>query len=193
MVIGAGNLDQSGRRQARSSMSAAISRGQDRRVLAAHHQGGRGDALEQRPAVGGTARAIARRVEAVEEAAVALGDALRGPGAPAARGSATVSRGSSRKLASAASSVSCRAGRDRPRRCMVWSRSAGIDGRLSMMTSALSPLRDARPRRPSRCGRPSSGRPGSSAPSPWRPPRRAGRPRSPRWRRRASGAHSLAP
>ena len=45
-------------------------------MLAPHDQGRRGDAPEQRPVVGGAARAIGLRIEAVHEASVSLDDAL---------------------------------------------------------------------------------------------------------------------
>ena len=56
-------------------MSAAISRGRIGECSPRTSRVGRGDAVEQRPAVGGTPPAVAGRIEAVEEPALALGDA----------------------------------------------------------------------------------------------------------------------
>ena len=122
----------------RVSMSSRHRAGQDRRVLAPHEQGRRGDALEQRPAVGGPARAVGLRDRSGRGSGRRARRCPPAPGARAARAPPPSRAGSSRKLASAVASVSWRRGPRWPAAVHRSSRSAGSDGRLSMMTSAES-------------------------------------------------------
>ena len=134
-MIGAGNLDQPHVGDALEDV-LRHGDGQDRRVLAAHHQGRRGDALR---AAARRRRADARRWSRGRTgrgSAPRAPRSPRGPGgraAPGPRWSRPAGAGSS---PGRQSNVSCRRGPRCPRRCMALRRSGGSDGRLSMMVSA---------------------------------------------------------
>ena len=118
------------------------------------------------------------RVEAVDEAAVALGDALPGQVVQQSRVGHRLAR---QQAEAPEGGRATRGGSARDGRAGAWppvARPGSTAGCRRRRAPRCGP--GTRRRRPSRCAHPSSARPASSAPSPWRRPPRGDRPRSPR-------------
>ena len=122
MVVGVGYLDEPGAGQLRAKALGHRAR-EDRAPLSADHERRCGDSREERPAVDRHARRVARRIEPRLTAPSRHATLSRARWASRA-GSASVSGGRSRKVATAASTVGCRRGGRTPRSFIWASRSA---------------------------------------------------------------------